>query len=278
MKTKFYLTIVIIGVMNFNSSAQDSIPQTPENIMQDTIPQIPGGPGLKRERKNISKTNLLFAPLFKTAEVIQERKLSKRITMQTIAKTRIPSSLDGSRFATVNADGTSYNPFGQAKLSGVGNITEFRLYGKKKGAFKGLYAGLFFSYMHYKLSTQPTAQQFTDDQGVVYKGDVSYAIKINNTGGGIEWGVQGLIKDMICIDWTIIGLGMSSLGVQGSIDATNTSENFDFRNYGSDLDKVTLGADKLVPFRKSINKTSMSLGAKAPFLLFRMGLSIGFAY
>ncbi|MDP2385812.1 MAG: hypothetical protein Q8M29_05545 [Bacteroidota bacterium] len=247
---------------------------------QAGMDSIPGSipKGLNSGRKNISKTNLLFGPFFKTVQVIQERKLSKRITTQTIAKTRIPSSFNASRFVKIDANGSSYNPFGSTKLSGIGNITEFRLYGKKKGAFKGFYGGVFFSYMHYKLQSASVRGSFQDDNGVTYEADVSQSIKVNITGGGLHCGVQGLIKDRFCIDWTILGVGVAGLGIKGSIDATNTSDNFDFRNYKDDVDDMTFGMEKILPIKKTVERESVSLGVKAPWVLFRMGLSVGFAY
>jgi len=68
------------------------------------------------------------------------------------------------------------------------------------------------------------------------------------------------------------------LGFKGGIDATNTSNNFDFRNYSADIDAATVGIDKYLPLKKTIDPQSVSLGAKMPIPMFRMGLSIGIAY
>jgi hypothetical protein len=230
--------------------------------------------------KNISKSNVLLGPFFKNVYAIQERVLTDRITVVTSVRTRIPTSFKGGKFGKINTrDNGSYNPFASAKLSGIGNITEFRLYGKKRGALHGVYGELFFSYMHYKLASSSFPATFHDDAGIEYKADVTQTIKINNTGGGLGFGVQGLfIKDRLCIDWTICRVGLSALGIKGGIEATNTTDNFDFRNYTEDVNKTTFGVEKLLPVKKTVEKRNIDIGVKVPWVIFQMGLNIGFAY
>lgn len=230
--------------------------------------------------KNISKTNVFPGPFSKNVYAIQERVLTDRITVVTSVRTRIPTSFRGGSFGKINtADNGSYNPFATAKLSGIGNITEFRLYGKKKGALHGVYGELFFSYMHYKLASASFPATFHDENGVEYKADVTQTIKVNNTGGGLGLGVQGLFfKDRLCIDWTIFRFGVSALGIKGGIDATNTSDNFDFRNYTDDVNKTTFGVEKILPVTKTVDKESIAIGVKVPWVILQTGLTIGFGY
>jgi hypothetical protein len=86
------------------------------------------------------------------------------------------------------------------------------------------------------------------------------------------------LKNKLCIDWTIIGIGMGVLGFQGGFEANNTSDNFDFRNYPDDVANTKLGIEKVFHFKRTIDPTSVTIGAKIPWPMMRMGLCIGFGY
>lgn len=230
-------------------------------------------------QRTISKSNALFGPMFKTIGTSQEVKIAPRLTTQTTIRTRPASNFRLFGLGNINFEGKEYTPFGNTRLSGVGNITEFRIYGKEKGAFHGFYFGPYFSYMHYKLQSASVRAEFKDANGVSYFGDIRQVIKLNMTGGGFQIGTQGMyLKDHLAIDWTILGIGFGALGFSGGIEAENTSENFDFRNYTADLDNVELGIEKVFNFKRTVDAKSISIGARIPWPLFRMGLSIGFGY
>jgi hypothetical protein len=230
-------------------------------------------------QRTITKSNALFGPFFKTIYTIQEVKITPRMTVETSVKTRPPSNFKFFGLGKVNFDGQDYEPFGKTKLSAVGNVTEWRIYGKEKGAYHGFYFGPYFSYMHYKLQSAPVRADFKDANGVTYSGDVSQVIKLNMTGGGFQIGTQGMyLKDHLCIDWTIIGVGMGCLGFQGGVEAENTSDNFDFRNYPNDVANMKMGIEKVFKFKRTVDATSVTIGARIPWVMMRMGLSIGFGY
>jgi hypothetical protein len=292
MKIKYYSFLILLCVCcTFAFGQKDTLknkvadpktaidPKSKVPDMSDPKANLPDPTSLFKV-KNISKTNVLLGPFFKQVYVIQERALSKRISVVTSVRTRIPTSFKGGKFGKINTAGHGdYDPFSSMKLSGIGNITEFRLYGKKRGAMHGVYGELFFSYMHYKLQSGTFPATFHDNAGVAYKADVTQTFKLNNTGGGLGFGVQGLfIKDRLCIDWTILRLGVSMLGLSGGIEATNTSDNFDFRNYTDDVNNASFGLEKLKVFKRDIQKESVDMGIKLPFVIVQMGLNIGFGY
>jgi len=230
-------------------------------------------------QRTITKSNALFSPFFKTICTIQEVKVGPRMTVETTVKTRPATNFKFFGLGQVNIDGQDYTPFGKTKLSAVGNVTEWRIYGKEKGAYHGFYFGPYFSYTHYKLQSASVRGEFKDANGVSYFGDVSQVIKLNVTGGGFEIGTQGMyLKNHLCIDWTIMGVGMGCLGFQGGMEAENTSENFDFRNYPDDVASMKMGIEKVFHFKRTIDATSVTIGAKIPWVMMRMGLSIGFGY
>ena len=90
-------------------------------------------------KKNVNKINILFGPFYKMAHVSYEKPIGKRFSINTTVKARPATSTSLSRFSKVSSSDGSYNPFPKMKLSAVGNVTEFRIYSKKKGALKGFY-------------------------------------------------------------------------------------------------------------------------------------------
>jgi len=232
-------------------------------------------------QKQVSKSNVLIGPFFKTIHTGQEMKIGERFSTQTTAKVRPASSFGGKRGTVEVSDGNgnTYNPFTGLKMSSVGNVTEFRIYGKEKGALRGFYWGPYASYNYFKLASDPVRADFQDENNVTYSGDVSQVVKVNVGGGGIQFGTQGVfLKDRLVVDWTILGVGFGMLKLSGGLEATNTSENFDFRNYDEDVDNISFGVDKLLKIEKTVEKESVVLSAKVPVPMFRMGLSVGFAY
>ena len=230
-------------------------------------------------QRTITKTNLLLGPLFKTIYTTQEVKVGPRITIQTSVKTRPPARYKFG-LGAVRVDGTDYNPFdGGLKMSGAGNITEFRVYGKEKGAFNGFYWGPYTSYMFYKVFSEPTPATFTDANGVKHTADLTQEIRVNLGGAGFQIGVQKMFfKNHMCIDWTILGVGFGGLKLKGVVEATNTSEGFDFRNYQDDLDDHHFGIEKLFTFDRTTEANNVSVSLGTPIFMMRTALSIGFAY
>lgn len=229
-------------------------------------------------QRQVSKSNVLFGPFFKSIRTSQEIKIAPRLTTQTTAKVRPASTFRGFGIGKVEVEGQAYNPFSNTKLSTVGNSTEFRIYSRKKGAMRGFYFGPYFSYTFAKLTSGSVPGSFKDSNGVTYTADLQQVIKVNLTGGGFQIGTQALIKNRVAIDWTILGFGFGKFSLKGGVEATNTSENFDFRNYTEDVENVSFGIEKLFSLEKTVEKESITLGAKFPCPLLRMGLSVGFAY
>jgi len=229
-------------------------------------------------QKNVSKASLFPGPFVRVFGVSQERVLGKRMSTQTTVKAMPPVKFPVAGLTSASYEGETYNPFSEAKLSGIGNVTEFRIYGKEKGALRGFYWGPYFTAMVYKLTSSKYPGEFKDANNVVYKADLQHVVKVSGIGGGLQIGVQGVIKKLVAVDWTILGIGFGSIGLKGGIEATNTSANFDFRNYEADVDKAVLAYDKYLPLKKTVEAESVTLGVKVPYPLFRMCLAIGIAY
>lgn len=229
-------------------------------------------------QRQVSKSNVLFGPFFKSIRTSQEVKVAPRLTTQTTAKVRPASTFHGFGAGRVEVEGQAYNPFSNTKLSTAGNSTEFRIYSRKKGAMRGFYFGPYFSYTFAKLTSGAVPASFKDSNGATHTADLQQVIKVNLTGGGLQMGTQALIKNRVCIDWTILGFGFGSFSLKGGVEATNMSSDFDFRNYTEDVNNVSFGIEKIFRLEKTVEKESITLGAKFPCPLLRMGVSVGFAY
>lgn len=229
-------------------------------------------------QKNASKINLLPGPAFFMFGVSQEVKIAERLTMQTCVKYMPSVKFPGAKYMEASYKDQTANPFADSKITAFGNVTEFRIYGKEKKAFNGFYWGPYFTANVFKVSSAKYPGEFKDDNGVVYKADLQQVLKLTTIGGGLQIGVQKLIKNVVAIDWTILGIGFGNVGFSGSIEASNTSGNFDFRNYTADVNNATQGFEKVFPVKKTVEAEKVSLGVKVPYPMLRMGLSIGIAY
>lgn len=230
-------------------------------------------------QRTITKSNVFMGPFFKTIYTTQEVKIVGRFTINTSVKTRPPLRY-GFGLGGVRVAGSDYDPFaGGLKMSGIGNITEFRFYGKEKGAFNGFYWGPYTSYMHYKIYSEPIYSTFSNSQGQTGYADITQELKVNIFGGGFEIGVQKMyLNNHLCVDWTILGVGLGGLRLEGSILATNTSEGFDLRDYADETTDKNFAIEGLFHINKNTNQSSVDLSLGTPFFLCRTGLNIGFGY
>lgn len=229
-------------------------------------------------QKNATKINLLPGPAFLMFGLSQERAISERMSLQATIKYMPSVKFPASNYLGASYNGETANPFANSKNSGMGAVVELRIYGKEKKALRGFYWGPYLTFNTFNVKSSPFPGQFKDDNGVTYKGDIQQTINLTMFGGGLEIGIQKLFKDKIALDWTILGLGLGSVNMNGTIVATNTSSNFDFRNYTKDINSATQGFEQFIPIKKTIEpeKVSMSINALAPIL--RMGLALGIGY
>jgi hypothetical protein len=230
-------------------------------------------------QKNVTKIGLLPGPMNRIFSVSQERVLTERLSLQTTVRVMPPLTATGVTGLTkANYGENEYNPFTDAKLFAIGNYTELRIYGKEKKALRGFYWGPYFHAMMYKLTSGTFPAKFHDDNNVEYSADVKNYLKVSCVGAGLQIGLQGMIKDRVCIDWTILGIGFNSVGVKVGLEASNTSANFDFANYKDDVDKATFGLDKFFPLTRKLEPTKVELGTRVPFIHLKTGLATGFGY
>lgn len=225
-----------------------------------------------------TKTNILFGPFVKSVRTIQEIKTGPRFTTQTTVKVRPGGVMNLEKTGSVYIFDQQFKAASLPRGGGGGNVTEFRIYSKKKGAMRGFYFGPYASYSFIQMKSGEIPVEFMYNNAT-QRAVMVQTVKAYIVGGGFQMGVQGMIGNRVPVDWTIMGIGMGSLGLKGTIEAFNTSEGFDFRNYMSDdQGNVKFGLERIFSVRKQVESTLISFDRKLPFPMIRTSLSIGFAY
>lgn len=256
--------ILAVAVLGFTVNAQ-------KNVTKITV-----SPGLigDKDFSNLTLEPTVYNFLFGIA---QERALNSRLSIQTAFKFS-KKDIDISDFSSASYADTSYNPFNNSTFSSWTNVTELRIYGKDK-VLKGFYFGPYLNYASRKVNTDPDFVSFTDEFGEVFFGDVQQIIGLSNIGLGFQIGTQKVWDGGMVLDWTILGVGFNSYKASLKYDVTNTSGNFDFRDYTTDIEKAVLDIEEFgADVKYDVQKESVEASISRPFVHFRMALSIGFAY
>lgn len=142
----------------------------------------------------------------------------------------------------------------------------------KKGAPKGIYLGAFLRYSrHSGTSIYPHNR---DSSGEIV--DFDGIIKSTSFGGGINLGVQWIVKEKLSIDWTFIGLGLNKSTIDLLIESENMTPD-DISEIKGEINDTYTGGDI---FNVKVSSGNDSVRAVYTGLLpiLRFGLSLGYAF
>jgi hypothetical protein len=229
-------------------------------------------------QKNVSKATFFPESAYRLYGFAQERAVSKRASLQATFRFMPLTQIAEAKYAAGSYKSESGNPFSETKVSALGTVTELRVYGKKKEALRGFYWGPFFNANLVKISTGLYTARFKLDYNNVYKVDILQFCEIRSVGLGLQIGVQGIIKKKIAVDWTILGIGISSVSLNGRIQTVNTEQDFDLRAYPLAITSSEFAFEKYFPLQKTVEAKQILISGKAPVPVLRMSLSIGIAY
>ena len=141
----------------------------------------------------------------------------------------------------------------------------------KKGAPKGLYLGAFLRYSQHS-GTSIYPHERSDGSIAEFDGE----LKSNAFGGGLDLGIQWLIKDKISIDWTIIGIGVNKSVLDFRVESENMTPE-DIIDITTEIKDNYTGGDiftlELTAGNDYVNAVYTGL---LPIL--RFGLSVGYAF
>lgn len=227
-------------------------------------------------QKNVVKLNPLSVYYFKSVPLYYERILSNSISASMGFSYRMPLNVGG-KLGSVLSDGLSSSS-GSSKITplrGFAITPEIKFYTGKKNAPRGFYIAPYFRYSNYKLGAEV---DFTAETGKNFNFDMD--MKFKNIGGGVQLGVQWLIKDAVAIDWFFAGPRYESKSIEIDVSSSDTGINWNelATEYEDDVNEAISG----IPFLGTITATSSSNGfnAKLPYWMinWRFGLSIGYAF
>jgi hypothetical protein len=229
-------------------------------------------------QKNASKASFFPESKYNMFGFAQERALSKRISVQTTFKFMPETKIEEAKYAAGSFKTEGSNPFSDTKVNAFGNVTELRIYSKKRGAMRGVYWGPYFSATAYNISTANYIARFKINYNYSYEAELQQSARVATAGGGLQFGLQGLIKKRIAIDWTILGIGICSGSLNGRIQLVNAPEEVDLRNFPVDMGKSEFAFEKYYPLKKTVEAKSISVSGKGLLPMLRTSLSIGIAY
>jgi hypothetical protein len=230
-------------------------------------------------QKNITKTNALPEPLMKIYGISQERMIGKSLSFWGGIKIMPQTSLPGAGFTTKWYTDQSRNPFKEAKMKGGTLNAGFRKYGNDKASANGFYWGAYFSVARFTTQTGKISSEFVDRKTqVIYAVEVIQNYKLMAAGGGLEIGVQKKIGKKLVFDWTILGVGIADIQLDGNIQISDESDNFDLRNFCPESRDASLALEKYFSLEKSIEAKRVVVSGKGWAPAFKMGLAIGFGY
>ena len=162
-------------------------------------------------RRNLVKLNLPNLS-FKNITLNYERILSDRSSASLQVGYIIPSAL-----STTVLDALEITPTTNNEFSGFTVTGEYRRYGKKKGAPRGLYYAPYLRYANY---------QYLFD-GTIEGNFTNIDAKLSTFGLGAQLGYQWVIKDRFVIDWGILGVAAQRYTISSTFSSKDDTVNFD---------------------------------------------------
>lgn len=156
------------------------------------------------------------------------------------------------------------------KFNGFSLMPEFRFYPvDDKDPPRGPYIGFYGKFSKYNFNTvfQP--------QNVTVPGTYGITGLAKAYGGGIGFGVQWIAWKHLSIDWMI--LGIHGGGTNITADIKQTIPTVDQQAIKDQLDGIKFPLD-LGDVKSTVTNSGANMKVEMPFLGFRGGLSIGFAF
>ena len=184
-----------------------------------------------------------------------------------------PTTTDPTMMNPTTTDPTTMNPttttptMNVSEFSGFTATGEYRIYGKKKGAPRGLYYAPYLRYASYKYLFDDTI-------------DGNFAnidARATTFGLGAQLGYQWVIKDRFVIDWGILGAAVQRYNLSSTF--TSTDDMVNFQEIQKELE-TQLASNNILRGTIEFNSGDSFLNAKLPFLFggLRSYISIGMQF
>jgi len=223
-----------------------------------------------------SSVKLGLGGLFVTAPNLRfETALGDRMSFQITGSYKFPTNLN------LQAENDFFTSDG--KLKGFAIIPELRFYigQANAGTIKGFYLGPYVKFHRYGTSTS-VAYDYTDNGGVTSNLTPDLKMNLTTIGLGLQLGYHFIIGEHFSIDWHFLGLGgdYHRLGVNldfknSDVDLSDVAQDLVDELNEANPDGVPLEIDQ---FDQFIDGRKLRLNIPLPFIGFRAGISIGYAF
>ncbi len=164
----------------------------------------------------------------------------------------------------------NYLTIPEITLNGYYTQGEIRWYPNRKKTLRGFYFAPFYTY---HMASLTNVEAF-DSEGYFYNGNVS----VLYAGGGLQAGIQWLVKKWLIIDFNFLGIGAARVNNKVSYSTDNP-----YVNYETQIEDFENFVTNELNFKKqqynisvSENQLNYQLNLRAPVL--RSGVSVGVVF
>jgi len=227
------------------------------------------------------KKNLLKVDLVKLAfggiNLSYERVLTQRSAINFRAKYHslgfIERSVDD--FST-SGENYTFGLSDRPHFHAIGFDAEYRFYLKSKKAAQGFYIAPYTRYLNYSGAFESFYSGTVAGMPVNIDGDLKTSFNI--WGGGVQLGIQWLVKDKVSIDWGFAGLGLDHYQFKVEVQSDYLSDEVD--EYTRDLQDVMGGVSGFLAKKLIFNTLDNELSSKVPFWMvgWKSTLTVGIAF
>ena len=226
-----------------------------------------------------SAVKLGLGGLFVTAPNLRfEQAIGERMSFQITGSYKFPTNLN------LNNNNDSEVSFTDAKLSGFAIIPELRFYlgQANAGTIRGFYLAPYLKF--HKYGTGTTADfDYTDRDGQLYNLQPDLNLNLITIGGGLQLGYHWIFGEHFSLDWHFLGLGGDFHRLKAKADFSNGD--VDLKDVATFLiDEYNANSETPLELTEEdlesipIDGKSIKFNAPFPFVGFRAGLSIGYAF
>jgi hypothetical protein len=228
-------------------------------------------------QRNFTKVSMSDAVL-KTAALSQERLLTDRISLQGGIKLRPNCLIPGAGYSQHYYPDPARNPFINARMKAVSVSAELRIYGKGKQG-SGFYYGAFVNAASFRAQTGEFNYDFKEPvTTAVYTAVLQQEMSLKMAGGGLQLGVQKKLNKKMILDWTILGIGIGHMKLNGRMQVLRGAEGFNLQEYNLNTADASMSFEKYFPLQKTAEAQAIILKGSGVVPVLRMGVAIGFAY
>lgn len=217
--------------------------------------------------KNMIKINLP-ALVLKNISIQYERKVARKVTVagtfRYMPKSSIPLK---STFIDLADDAEFERQVDGLKVGNVAFMPEVRYYLSKKGAFRGVYLGLFGNISSFSADVPIEYDNGSNTEVIPMSG------KLNGLTGGLMIGTQFKLSKRLNLDWWILGPNYGTS--KGNLTGKKTMDAIEQQSLRDELANLEI---PLTDFTYEVNGNGATVNFDGPWGGVRAGICLGFKF